>query len=220
MAPPPSARSRLNQFCQEIESTPDISEELKEHLVVLYFKWEQPWCQLVDESLFRQSMHSQGRYFSPLLLNSILAIASRYSDRPEVRSVRDDPNTAGQTFLEVAEVFLHFDLQYPSITTIQSLGILAMMYVATGSDSKGWLRHGMAVRLALDMGFNLDHPSLSKSNVLPDVEKKLRRQIHWALYCTDKTWASYTGRVCTMLVCMIPHQPSIVPTITQWTFIA
>jgi hypothetical protein len=96
---------------------------------VLYFEWEQPWCQLVNKGLFRESMLSQGRYFSPLLLNCILAIASRYSTCPEVRSVPDDPNTAGQTFLEIAEVLLHFDLQSPSITTIHSLGILAMMYV-------------------------------------------------------------------------------------------
>ncbi|KAJ0424995.1 fungal-specific transcription factor domain-containing protein [Aspergillus carlsbadensis] len=196
---PPSVRSRLNQFCQEIESTPAISEELKEHLITLYFEWEQPWCQLVDERLFRESMQSQGRYFSPLLLNCILAIASRYSNRHEVRSVQDDPNTAGQTFLEIAEVLLHFDLQSPSITTIQSLGILSMMYVATGSDSKGWLRHGMAARLALDMGFNLNHSSLHASHALPDAETNLRSQIYWALYCTDKLWASYTGRVCTML---------------------
>ncbi|KAL4862321.1 hypothetical protein BDV12DRAFT_190487 [Aspergillus spectabilis] len=199
MSPTPPVRSRLNQFCQEIESTPDISDELKEHLIALYFKWEQPWCQLVDERLFRQSMQNKGRYFSPLLLNCILAVGSRYSGRLEVRSVGADPNTAGQTFLEIAEVLLHFDLQHPSITTIQSLGTLAIMYVATGSDSKGWLRHGMAVRLALDMGLNLDCSVLDKSRLLPDVERKLRRQIYWALYCIDKLWASYTGRICTML---------------------
>ncbi|KAJ6042995.1 uncharacterized protein N7446_001191 [Penicillium canescens] len=195
----PPVGSRLNQFCQEIQSGCDISEDLKEHLIAIYFEWEQPWCQLVDESLFRESMQSKGRYFSPLLLNSILAIGSRYSDRPEVRSVRDDPNTAGQAFLEIAEVLLHFDLQSPSITTIQSLGILAIMYVATGSDSKGWLKHGMAVRLALDMGLNLNSATLHKSHVFSEVEIELRKQIYWALFCTDKMWASYTGRVCTML---------------------
>jgi hypothetical protein len=78
-------------------------------------------------------MQNQGRYFSPLLLNCILAIASRYLNCTEVRSNLEDTNTAGQTFLEVAEVLLHFDLQSPSITTIQSLGILAMMYVVSSS---------------------------------------------------------------------------------------
>jgi hypothetical protein len=85
---------------------------------------------------------------------------------------------------------------------------------ATGSDSKGWLRHGMAVRLALDMGFNLNHSSLQASRALPEVETKLRRQIYWALYCTDKLWACYTGRVCTMLV-GIARQTRCAPRITD-----
>lgn len=101
------------------------------HLIDLYFKWEQPWCQVVDESLFRQSKQTNGRYFSPLLLNCILAIASRYCDRPEVRSDPDDPNTAGRIFLDTAEVLLHFDLKWPSITTIQSLEIMAILYVVS-----------------------------------------------------------------------------------------
>ncbi|OJZ90680.1 hypothetical protein ASPFODRAFT_126325 [Aspergillus luchuensis CBS 106.47] len=216
----PSFRFRLNQACQDVETIPEVSQELKDHLIDLYFTWEQPWLQLVDEGLFRQSMPTNGRYFSPLLLNCILAIGSRYSERLETRSSPSDPNTAGRIFLEMAEVLLHFDLRSPSITTIQSLGIMAMIYVAIGSDAKGWLRHGMAIRLALDMGLNLDSAMLGRSHALPDEEKDLRKQIYWALYCTDKLWASYTGRVCTMLATQasvglpmpIPENDGEVPT--------
>ncbi|GAT19960.1 hypothetical protein RIB2604_00605430 [Aspergillus luchuensis] len=235
----PSFRFRLNQACQDVETIPEVSQELKDHLIDLYFTWEQPWLQLVDEGLFRQSMPTNGRYFSPLLLNCILAIGSRYSERLETRSSPSDPNTAGRIFLEMAEVLLHFDLRSPSITTIQSLGIMAMIYVvsvsstyiicarsnlargkAIGSDAKGWLRHGMAIRLALDMGLNLDSAMLGRSHALPDEEKDLRKQIYWALYCTDKLWASYTGRVCTMLATQasvglpmpIPEDDGEVPT--------
>lgn len=58
----------------------------------------------------------------------------------------------------------------------------------------------MANRLALDMGLNLDAASLEGSGFLPIEEIELRRQIYWTLYCHDKLSASYTGRVCTMLV--------------------
>ncbi|RAH87507.1 hypothetical protein BO86DRAFT_351332 [Aspergillus japonicus CBS 114.51] len=197
--PRTSLRSGMNRFLQDPDLVPPIAEELQEHLIALYFQWEQPWLQLVDEQLFRQSLHQEGRYCSPLLLHCILAMGARYSERLEVRSTPDDPNTAGESLLEVAEVLLHFDLRSPSITTIQSLGIMAIFYVAIGSDSKGWLRHGMAIRLALDMGLNLDSATLERTHRFPEVEIKLRRQIYWALYCTDKLWASYTGRVCTML---------------------
>ncbi|KAJ5374227.1 fungal-specific transcription factor domain-containing protein [Penicillium concentricum] len=164
----------------------DIPPELVDHLVDLYFQWEQPWHQVVDETLFKQSQRDNGRFFSPLLLNCILAIGSRYSDRVDVRSDPNDPKTAGQLFLENAEVMLHFDLRSPTTATVQSLSVLAMAYVAMGSDAAAWLRHGMAFRMAFDMGFNLDPSTLMRSGQISPEEAQLRTQIYWALYCTDK----------------------------------
>jgi hypothetical protein len=135
-----------------------------------------------------------------------------------VRSDPNDSNTAGKIFLDQAEKLLQNDLKWPKITTIQSLAIMGMAYIvslmspfpeepvpnirqAMGSDAAGWLHQGMANRLALDMGFNMDPSVLSGAVALPAIEIELRRQIYWALYCHDKLSASYTGRVCTLLVC-------------------
>lgn len=112
-----------------LHDEPQITEELESHLIEMYFTWEQPWCQVVDEKLFRQSRRSGGRYFSPLLLSSILASGSRFSDRPEIRTDLNDPTTAGRMFREAAEVSLHFDMKQPTITTLQSLAILGTVYV-------------------------------------------------------------------------------------------
>lgn len=109
----------------------ELPTELTTHLIDLYFEWEQPWSQVVDEKLFRRSKQNNGKYFSPLLQYCILAMGSRYSDRVEVHTDPDVPNTAGQIFLEVIEVLLHHDLKSPSITTIQSLSILAVFYVVS-----------------------------------------------------------------------------------------
>lgn len=121
-----------------------VNEELEAHLLEQYFIWEQPWLQVVDEALFRESRENNGRYFTPLLLNCILASGSRFSDRVEVRSDPNDPNTAGRIFLEAAEVLLHFDLKRPSITTIQSLAVLGTVY-HVGSKSR---RHRLFLTLA------------------------------------------------------------------------
>jgi hypothetical protein len=97
-------------------------------LIDLFFTWEQPFNQAVDERMFRQSRHSNGKWSSPLLLNCMLCIGSRHSDRAEVRTDPQDPNTAGRVFLEKAEVLLHFDLKSPSLTTIQAVVILTTAY--------------------------------------------------------------------------------------------
>ncbi|KAF7171359.1 hypothetical protein CNMCM5623_003755 [Aspergillus felis] len=153
-----------------------IPTELENHLIDLYFTWEQPWYQIVDEDLFRDSMANRGRYFTPLLLYSILAMGSRYSDRVETRTDANDPNTAGRFFFEQAKTLLHREMERPRVTTIQALGLIGMFYIATGADAAGWLHHGMANRLSLDMGLNLDPAAFDRA-----------------------LSASYTGRVCSML---------------------
>lgn len=58
----------------------------------------------------------------------------------------------------------------------------------------------MAHRIALDLGLNIDPYALRGSDCMLGEEAELRRQIYWVLYCTDKLWAAYTGRISTMLV--------------------
>lgn len=58
----------------------------------------------------------------------------------------------------------------------------------------------MAIRLALDLGLNLDSTSLTASEWLTPEEVELRRWIYWSIYCDDKLASMYTGRVCTVLV--------------------
>ncbi|PLB48892.1 hypothetical protein P170DRAFT_475222 [Aspergillus steynii IBT 23096] len=193
------SRGQLNEVYQTISEDESTSDELQSHLIELYFTWEHPWHQMVNEKLFRESLLRNGRWTSPLLVNCILAVGSRFSDRVEVRSVPDDPNSAGQLFLERAEVLLPFELKWPNITTLQSLAILGMAYYAMGQDAAGWLYQGMAFRLVLDMGLNVDSSALASKVSIPAEEAELRRQIYWTLYCHDKLAASYTGRVCTLL---------------------
>ncbi|OTB09486.1 hypothetical protein M426DRAFT_316032 [Hypoxylon sp. CI-4A] len=206
-----AARLRINRFCQDTIQEQLISPELEEELIQIYFKWEQPWDQVVDEKLFRDHRATQGKYFSPLLLNCILAVASRLSHRKELRSNPDDPKTAGVYFLEKAEILLHYELRWPSITTLQSLCILGVAYVAVGSDAAGWLHAGMATILAVDMGLNLDPANVASTGWLKPEEIELRRRIYWTLYCLDKLSSLYMGRVCTVLY----SQANVLPPATS-----
>ncbi|TEA19756.1 Nitrogen assimilation transcription factor nirA [Colletotrichum sidae] len=196
----------LNRYILPIESE-EYPDDLKNELIDMFFKYHNPGFQVIDEKLFRHSMKSKGRFYSPLLLNCMMAVGSRYSDRIDVRSVPEDSNTAGKPFLHKAEVLLHYDMKRPTLTTIQSMAILVGAYVSYGCDAAGWLHQGMANRLALDMGLNLDASSLAGSNLMSSEEIELRRQIYWALYCDDKLAAIYTGRDVQGAV----NLPSVIP---------
>lgn len=117
---------------------PWLSDELQAHLIDLYFEWESPWFQVVNETLFRESMASCGRYFTPLLLNCVLAMGSRYCDRFEVRTDPNESNTAGRMFICQAEKLIQHDLRWPKITTIQSLAIMGMFYIVCPLHSRSF----------------------------------------------------------------------------------
>lgn len=125
-----------NQLLLELEHD-DIESDLQAHLIDLYFTWQNPWTPIVDEDLFRQSETLRSRYFSPLLLNCILAAGSRYSDRTEVRSDPQDTTSAGRLFLKKAERLLHYELRWPNLTTIQALSILVGVYVVSSDRTQG-----------------------------------------------------------------------------------
>lgn len=129
----------VNRYIMPLDAE-DYPEDLQTELIDLFFEYQSPWCQVVDEKLFRESMKTQGRFYSPLLLNCILALGSRYSDRIDVRSVPTDQNTAGKPFLQKAEVLLHYDMKRPTITTIQSMSILVGVYVVSrgGPHQETW----------------------------------------------------------------------------------
>lgn len=193
---PPSLTSR-----SPAAPTPETltSDELQSHLVDLYFAWDNPWHNILNEGRFRYAMKHNTKCFSLLLLNSVLAMGSRYSDRIDVRSDPADGNTAGQPYLEVAEKLIQKELHHPRMATVQSLAIMGVLYAAMGRDACGYLHQGMANRLALDMGLNIDPITLTGSQIMSDEDAHCRRQLYWALYCLDKQSAIYTGRVCTML---------------------
>ncbi|RAL09756.1 uncharacterized protein BO97DRAFT_445262 [Aspergillus homomorphus CBS 101889] len=91
----------------------------------------------------------------------------------------------------MCKAFALYDLERPTVTTIQSLFNKCTIYIAMGAEAAGWLHQGMASRLAQDIGLNLDSSLLSGLVALPPEEVDLRRRIFWVLYCKDKLAACF-----------------------------
>jgi hypothetical protein len=126
--------------------TPDIwiPLELQEHLLDLYFCWQNPRFYLIEKEVFLRDFHStdRTRYCTRLLLLAIFSVAARYSDRIEVRSNPADPNTAGDEYAQSAKALLLNDCEKPTITTVQAAGLLAIRWMAENKEPGGWLYTG------------------------------------------------------------------------------
>jgi hypothetical protein len=125
-------------YTPEVQFKPSllgIDADLQAELIDLYFVWQNPWFPILDEKMFRQGQHhGGGRYFSTLLLYCVLAAGCRFSDKPELRTDPDDPDTAGNQLLEAAELLLHYDMKSPSLITIQAVSIMIYLYCVSCSD--------------------------------------------------------------------------------------
>jgi hypothetical protein len=79
-----------------------IPLELQKHLLDLYFRWQNPWLYMIEKESFMRDFESgnRRRYCTPLLLLAIFALASRFSDRVEVRTNVDQADTAGNAFAD------------------------------------------------------------------------------------------------------------------------
>ncbi|KAK1461739.1 nitrogen assimilation transcription factor nit-4 [Colletotrichum cuscutae] len=165
-----------------------VPDELQAHLLELYWRWQNPWNYVIHKSAFLRSYRGEddGTYCSPLLLCSIFAIAARYSDRPELRSVPDDPSTAGDAFGEHAKILLLYESEAPTITTVQAACLLALRIMSDGKEALGWLYSGNATRMAHNLGLHLDCSKWATAGLLTEEEAEARKVTWWGCYVVDK----------------------------------
>ncbi|GKT84469.1 nitrogen assimilation transcription factor nit-4 [Colletotrichum tofieldiae] len=140
-----------------------VSDELQEHLLELYWRWQNPWNYVIHKSAFLKSFRGEddGKHCSPLLLCSIFAVAARYSDRPELSEA-------------------------PTITTVQSACLLALRIMSDGKEALGWLYSGNATRMAHNLGLHLDCSKWTTVGMVSEEEAEARKVTWWGCYVVDK----------------------------------
>ncbi|KAG9953639.1 hypothetical protein KCU85_g1154, partial [Aureobasidium melanogenum] len=164
-----------------------VPNELEEHLLDLYWRWQNPWNYIVDKSAFLKSRQGldDGHYCSPLLLSAIFAISARYSDRPELRTIAHDPSTSGNAFCEQAKILLLYESEAPSVTTVQAAAILALRIMSDGKEALGWLYCGNAIRMAHNLGLHMDCSAWVAAGLISEEEAEVRKVTWWGCFVVD-----------------------------------
>ncbi|KAF5371179.1 hypothetical protein D9758_004208 [Tetrapyrgos nigripes] len=155
---------------------------------------------LTEASLLANIDHDDPskRVTAPLLINTVCALAARFSDTPILRSqVRDQsPATYGIPFAEKAKQLLIPMLGYPSSNTVASLLFLAYFSFGLNSEGALWTYSGMALRMAVDLGLHQDITSRTAAGDL--VQRTADRLLWWSSFVLDRTLAFGTGRPVTI----------------------
>lgn len=191
----------------------DVPSTKKAHLLSLFWTWHNPFLGIVDKKLFLRDMgffyinqsnvvtadnndpaltpnytaqdttvHTI-KYFSPLLLNAILALGSLLDD-----SCNDHP------YHIKARILLNIELEGPQVTTIQAATLLGIYEIMSNRDTLGWVYLGMAMRMAVDMGYHLDQKKWVEQGFITEEESEARSKAFWGCFSAERIWSFYLGR--------------------------
>lgn len=170
-----------------------IPADLAIHLLDLHWSRQHHTFLLTYRPTFMRELEHGGPYCSDLLLYAVFACASKFSERPEVRSNPIDPETAGRRFFTRCHELLLVEglITQSSIPTVIAMVMLGSTLIARGLTSKGWLYTGYAMRMVYDLGLHFDLQEVNKHNV---EEIEIRRRVFWGAFVCEKLQSLYLGR--------------------------
>ncbi|OQE41917.1 hypothetical protein PENCOP_c004G06245 [Penicillium coprophilum] len=187
----PYARVTLERLCDiplfEVPAKPwtKVTDDdyLVSHLVSLYFTWDHPCSQFLDQRIFLEHMKRGDRtseFCTPLLVNSLLSMASTYSDSPDVLSTPENAFSRGQNFFREAQRLWEVEDDDPDLPNIQALLLMCCVFKCQGRIKKSWMVLSQAVQMARDIGL-FDTLAVLKDKTLPEMER-VRTITAWGVF--------------------------------------
>lgn len=182
------------QYLPEGEQWTSLTSDsdMVEHLMSLYFCWEYPiFASLSKRHLLEDFRARRRRYCSRLLINAILALGCRFSDRHSMTADLDSSETAADQLFAEAERLWQAEQNNPSLTTIQATALMSIREASYGRDNRSWFYSGQSIRMAVELGL---HAHTQHAD-MDDDEYEVRSITFWGAFTLDEAWSLSTGRL-------------------------
>ncbi|KAG0213238.1 hypothetical protein BGX28_004811 [Mortierella sp. GBA30] len=189
-----SIREREQPEARKFVENPDLpSPEVMTTLLNLHFTYVHPFAPCFVWSTFLRRL--QTRDYSPsflFLLNSIFALASRFSDDLSLRTDPAKPETAGVRFMEKAKAILDTIYDSPDMYCVGALVLLSYQQMGSGAGYRAWMFIGISIRMAQHLGLNRD--CLKLNPLMPALGREERNRIWWTCFVADRLVSATFGR--------------------------
>lgn len=205
----------------DIDDTAPVPPLIK-HLVEIFFR--HLGCNFPFLRRNKVIKMVEERRHAPILVDSICALAARFSENPILiagRSSKTPRSEYGQVFAQRAKVRVTDAFTYPTVEGLQACLLLAYEAFGDNKDAALWMYTGCAIRMAIDLGLQkldgiriqrppiyspIDHddgdsPSHGNSDELEEekiTQENERIDTLWAVFTLDKYISSGLGRPVTM----------------------
>ncbi|RSL85791.1 hypothetical protein CEP51_003142 [Fusarium floridanum] len=194
-----TVRNNGQEYLDRLGIGKSVPADLEEHLVNLYFAWQDAAFHVVNRAMFEEARinwrdsKEDTQYYSEALLNSICSLGAAFESRHHPTFVTF-PKSLSDFFADRAKALLEIELDCPCLATVQAMVVLSSHDIGCKRDARGWLYSGMAMRLAFDMALHVDLSPYVAKKAVTQASADLRRDIFWAAYTVDHMWGFYLGR--------------------------
>ncbi|KAL3456563.1 hypothetical protein BJX64DRAFT_296570 [Aspergillus heterothallicus] len=194
----PTAQSDALECLVRLGAQETVPAALENHLMNLYFCWQDPVFRVVDRGIYEEAMAKwyameETSFYSESLRNALCALGASFEARYHPDFVTF-PKSLVEFFDERAKALLEMELDDPSVATVQALVILSNLETGSRRDARGWLYSGMAIRLAFNLALHLDMSSYVSRGLITAAHADLRRTVFWAAYTVDHELGFHLGR--------------------------
>lgn len=197
----PSANSSITGNYSDYPRPEDfLTPTQEEYFLEMFWKaYHSSLFPVIDETQFmdhyRALWDESGQSRRPCaLVDIVIALCMQHaaSTQPALRQspiVDGDPSIAGRWYFRRAKYISSFQLESPTIFTVQCL-LLSAIFLCNGSLQNMSADAGAAAaRAAYTLGLHIDPPPS-----MPAPERQLRRRLWWALYELDSKIGMKLGR--------------------------
>ncbi|KAF0551539.1 nucleus protein [Gigaspora margarita] len=167
-------------------------KDLFDHLMQIFFTHGYGTrTPLIHKQTFLKMLKDKSNQPSILLLNSMMALASVFSNDPRTRTDPEKPETSGDVFFDRALALLDDFMDRSRLSTVQALCCLYHFCVKdTKNSCRIWTLIGMAVRMCMDLGLHRDCSKWPISKL----EKAIRTRVFWAVMNAETLACASLGK--------------------------
>ncbi|KAI1291546.1 fungal-specific transcription factor domain-containing protein [Xylaria venustula] len=172
-----------------------LTPKTYDYLMQNFWRHQNSVFQVVDRADFEADRGSEApKFYSSFLHVIMLALGWQFANKDSCDVARTNLGNHESSMHREAKSMLDMDLERPmGVSSVQSLLLLGDLEYGVGRENTGWMYIGMANRLALDMGLNVNC-SNSRLLELPDQEIRVRRRVMKACVVYETYWALFLGR--------------------------
>ncbi|KAK4048707.1 hypothetical protein OIO90_005700 [Microbotryomycetes sp. JL221] len=179
-----------------LPNVPNFDRQVHDDIIGLWLNFGNDWLRFVNATRFLSDLRTclsrtnvQGRpirtpYYSPLLHNSMLAVAAAFSSH----------SIDAEIFATRAKSLIEDENEVPLCSSVQGLFLLAEYYAGSSKPKKGWLFYGIGNYSASNLGLAVSlHPLAEKGLIAAQVKDE--REATFATWLLlDKLWSCLLGR--------------------------